>query len=55
MKETVMAKCPRCREEKDMTFPALSRVDNKTYICSPCGVGEALDQYWGFDLQPLEV
>ena len=37
--------CPRCKEEKDMRFPALSRADNKTLICSPCGTEEALEQY----------
>lgn len=42
--------CPRCL--KDWTgFPALSRLDNKTAICSPCGVEEGLDDYFG---QPLQ-
>lgn len=41
--------CPRCKDSfipnNDMpgAYPgALSRVDNKTYICSECGVMEAL-------------
>ena len=33
--------CPRCRN--DVTdFPAISRRDNKTEICSACGIEEAL-------------
>lgn len=41
--------CPRC-----LTFPinytgrygkALSRTDNKSYVCSDCGVTEALEQF----------
>ena len=36
--------CPRCK--KDYTeYPALSRVDNKTNICSKCGTAEAM---WDF-------
>lgn len=27
--------------------PALSREDNKTYICSPCGTDEALEDFFG--------
>ena len=40
-------KCPVC---KDMVtdFPALSRKDNKTEICSDCGTREALDDYFNF-------
>ena len=38
--------CPRCGEEKYRTdrevMNALSRRDNKTYICSNCGTEEAL-------------
>jgi ribosomal protein L37E len=49
--------CPRCGVNRytpydagvDMTdeapYPALSRLDNKTYICSPCGTGEALRDF----------
>jgi len=32
--------CPRCKSE--LPLRALSRVDNKTYICDPCGTQEAL-------------
>lgn len=43
-----MKKCPRCglntlRPEKVMN--ALSRRDNKTYICSDCGTAEAMEDY----------
>lgn len=37
-----MTKCPRCRKKKNMTYPALSRRDNKTNICSDCGTNEAM-------------
>ena len=33
--------CPRCGEETT-SFPALSRRDNKTKICSKCGTEEAM-------------
>jgi len=39
--------CPRCKTNyydtaKPVTFPALSRRDNKTYICPECGEKETL-------------
>ena len=45
--------CPRCgvnsytpygegRATEEAPYPALSRLDNKTYICSWCGLHEAL-------------
>jgi DNA-directed RNA polymerase subunit RPC12/RpoP len=41
------AACPRCGNKrlwkgKDKALNALSRRDNKTYVCSPCGQEEAL-------------
>lgn len=50
--------CPMCNKnfytpygvkwEDGMPFPpALSREDNKTYICSPCGTDEALADFFG--------
>ena len=33
--------CPRCNK-KYIGYPALSRRDNKTNICSKCGTQEAL-------------
>lgn len=39
-------KCKRCKknywERKDGKFPALSRRDNKTWICESCGTAEAM-------------
>jgi uncharacterized protein with PIN domain len=51
--------CPRCKTKLDMERPALnavSRLDNKTYICSPCGSLEAMWDYTkpGKDLPPLD-
>jgi len=51
MKKTIVGTlCPRCEnnyytpygEEGRYPKPALSRTDNKTYICDPCGTEEAL-------------
>ena len=39
------SKCPRCGKTYT-EFPAISRRDNKTKICSACGTEEAL-----FDFQ----
>lgn len=36
--------CPRCKNPIE-GYPALSRVDNKTDICTPCGTKEAM---WDF-------
>ena len=33
--------CPNCGEDYD-GHPAISRKDNKTKICTRCGIGEAL-------------
>ena len=40
--------CPRCGEPRmneDPGVNALSRRDNKTYICPPCGTGEAMHDF----------
>lgn len=42
--------CPRCGRPLDK-FPALSRKDNKTKICSKCGVQEALVNYYEYILK----
>ena len=39
-----MAICPKCKQEY-MGYPAISRDDNKTEICSECGVKEALHNF----------
>ncbi len=36
--------CPRCHKEYS-GHPAISRKDNKTEICSDCGVQEALFEF----------
>ena len=41
--------CPRCKKVYT-GHPAISRVDNKTKICSPCGTEEALNDYYGYKL-----
>ncbi len=51
--------CPRCGAPLDLERPAmnaLSRVDNKTYICSPCGQKEAMFNYAhpGENLPPID-
>ena len=48
--------CPRCGDHFEV-FPALSRYDNATYICSPCGVTEALYNfaYPGEPLPPVHI
>jgi hypothetical protein len=50
--------CPRCRQNgytpygvergpTDPPPPALSRLDNETYICSACGTDEAMRDFTG--------
>lgn len=36
--------CPRCGKETN-DYPALSRTDNKTNICSQCGTDEAMENW----------
>lgn len=36
--------CPRCKQAY-WDYPALSRRDNKTYICPECGVLEAMEDF----------
>jgi ribosomal protein S27AE len=47
MKKAFLAwECPRCHAST-FDFPATSRRDNKTEICSECGVSEAMADYFG--------
>ena len=57
--------CPRCGVEEftpygekrgpdDPMPPALSRVDNKTHICSACGTDEAMRDFTGQGPIPLD-
>ena len=38
-------KCPRCNGVME-EYPALSRRDNETDICSDCGQVEAMEDYY---------
>jgi hypothetical protein len=53
-----MKQCPICKGPLGK-YPALSRRDNKTDICSECGVNEALEDYlkykYSHDQQDLEA
>lgn len=42
--------CPRCNA-RPIGFPAVSRWDNKTLVCGPCGTDEAMVQYGGGTLK----
>jgi len=42
-------KCARCGKTTD-EYPALSRADNKTLLCSDCGTAEALDCWLWYQL-----
>lgn len=46
-----MNTCPRCGNEYD-GYPARSRTDNATSICSPCGTTEAMEDHLGTPLTP---
>lgn len=37
--------CPKCKKEYE-GYPAISRKDNKTEICSECGLLEALECFY---------
>ena len=51
--------CPRCEhfipnDETPGAYPgAISRVNNKTEICSKCGTDEAMENYFGNKLTPI--
>lgn len=47
-----MKKCPKCRRYYH-SYPALSRIDNRTYICPECRVREALSLF-GLSAQEQE-
>ena len=40
-------KCARCGKTTN-EYPALSRTDNKTLLCSDCGTAEALDCWFWY-------
>ena len=37
-------KCPSCQNQIE-GYPAISRKDNQTEICSPCGTAEAMSDF----------
>jgi hypothetical protein len=39
--------CPRCGQKRMTKYPALSRLDNKSQVCSECGTDEALTAFIG--------
>ena len=43
-----IGQCPKCKELFDAEFPALSRRDNETKICSQCGEAEAFADWTNF-------
>ena len=43
--------CPRCGEDYNK-FPAMSRTDNKTEVCPPCGTAEAMEDFLGSGAMP---
>ena len=47
-------KCPRCLK-KWTGFPAIGRVDNETEICSPCGVEEGMEDFFGLPLKSYSL
>jgi hypothetical protein len=53
----VKEQCPRCREytlHPTEVMNALCRRDNKTYICSPCGSEQAMEDYANREVNPNE-
>ena len=46
-----MNTCPRCAKPY-AGYPALSRTDNATNICSACGTTEAMEEHMGSGLIP---
>jgi len=56
MRKNIMDKliCPKC--DKTITgFPALSRADNHTSICSDCGTVEAMEDYFRYLVKHRDV
>lgn len=45
--DKTVRECPLCGR-KYIGYPAISRRDNKTEICSSCGASEAISDYFAF-------
>lgn len=43
-KVEILRYCPKCNKEY-IGYPAISREDNETEICSECGTKEAIDEF----------
>ena len=46
-----MEKCPICGKDFDERKAAISRIDNKTRICSDCSVKEAFNELTQEEIQ----
>ena len=46
--------CPRCDLVRPPQWRALSRMDNETYICNPCGDDEAMRDHLGDPPVPVD-
>ena len=46
--------CPNCKNEI-VGYPATSRVDNKTKICSNCGIEEAMTDFSRYNFKKMEI
>ena len=46
-------RCPKCGRTYQ-GYPSTSRVDNKTKICTDCGIVEALNAFQDHGMKPYE-
>jgi len=49
----IKGKCPRCNKLIN-GYPAISRIDNKTEVCSKCGIIEALQIFIIADVKEVK-
>lgn len=54
LKNRIKMICPRCGMYVYDGYPALSRKDNKTKICSNCGTCEALEDFYGIEYKGVK-
>lgn len=45
--------CPSCQNQIQ-GYPAISRKDNQTEICSPCGTAEAMNDFLEYKKQRVQ-
>lgn len=48
-----LKECPRCGKMYS-GYPAISRTDNKTEICSQCGTAEAMEEFLTGSICPIQ-